>query len=61
MTIEDIDDHVDFGNIPIEKINNTTYHVDSKYNEMLLINDLKVPLNNSCKYYTVTWNIYSYL
>lgn len=61
VTIEDIDDHVDFGNIPIEKINNTTYHVDSKYNEMLLINDLKVPLNNSCKYYTVTWNIYSYL
>ena len=27
----------------------------------VLINDLKVPLNNSCKYYTVSWNAYSYL
>jgi hypothetical protein len=28
---------------------------------MELINDFKVSLNNSCEYYTVSWNIYSYL
>lgn len=61
VEISDITDNVDFGDIPIEKISNETYRVDSNYNEMELINDLKVPLNNSCKYYTVSWNIYSYL
>ncbi|WP_292818554.1 hypothetical protein [Methanobrevibacter sp.] len=58
-------DDIDFGNIPMEKIsqnnNITTYHVNSQYNEMTLLNDLKVPLNNSCEYYTVSWNAYSYL
>ncbi len=42
-------------------LNKTTYHIDPSYNEMELINDLKVPLKNSCMYYTVTWNAYSYL
>ncbi len=59
---------IDLGNISTEVINydnNTysnkiTYHIDPQYNEMQLINDLKVPLNNSCEYYTVSWNIYSY-
>ena len=60
VEIADIDDNVDFGDIPITQINNTTYHVDSNYVEIDLINDLKVPLNDSCRYYTVTWNIYSY-
>ena len=54
-------DNIDFGNITMEKINSTTYHAPSDYNEMELLNDLKVPLNNSCRYYTVSWNIYSYL
>ena len=31
------------------------------YNEMELINDLKIPLEDSCEYYTVSWNVYSYL
>lgn len=61
VEIVNMTDNVDFGDIPIEKISNETYHVDSNYNEMELINDLKVPLNNSCKYYTVSWNAYSYL
>ncbi|WP_407391126.1 hypothetical protein [Methanobrevibacter sp.] len=61
VEIADIADNVDFGDIPIEKISNDIYHVDSSYNEMELINDLKVPLNNSCEYYTVSWNAYSYL
>ena len=53
---------IDLGNISVEVIdhetssNKTTYHIDPSYNEMELINDLKVPLNNSCEYYTVTWN-----
>ncbi|WP_405266924.1 hypothetical protein [Methanobrevibacter sp.] len=61
VEIANITDDVDFGDIPIEKIANETYRVDSSYNEMELINDLKVPLNNSCDYYTVSWNAYSYI
>lgn len=60
---------IDLGNISTEVIscedgtglNKTTYHIDPSYNEMELINDLKVPLRNSCEYYTVSWNVYSYL
>lgn len=60
---------IDLGNISMEVIdheakspnNKVTYHIDPNYNEMELINALKVPLNNSCEYYTVTWNAYSYL
>lgn len=62
-------ENIDLGNISVEVIdcenstslNKTTYHINPKYNEMKLINDLKVPLNNSCEYYTVSWNAYSYL
>lgn len=57
--------NIDLGNISAEIIhsdaNKITYKIDSSYNEMKLLNDLKVPLNNSCEYYTVSWNIYSYL
>ena len=60
VEISGIEDNVDFGDIPIEKISNDTYHVSPTYNEMELINDLKIPLNNSCKYYTISWNVYSY-
>ena len=60
---------IDLGNISTESVdyahhnnqNKTTYHIDPQYNEMELINDLKIPLNNSCEYYTVSWNAYSYL
>ena len=60
---------IDLGNISVEVIdfenntnlNKTTYHIDPSYNEMQLINDLNVPLKNSCDYYTVSWNAYSYL
>ena len=60
-------ENIDLGNISTEVIdhetglNKTTYHIDPSYNEMKLINDLNVPLKNSCEYYTVTWNAYSYL
>ena len=61
VTIANPAEDIDFGGVPMEKINNTTYHVNPNYNEMELLNDLKVPLNNSCEYYTVSWNAYSYL
>lgn len=59
---------IDLGNITSQVIsteNNTdlnkiTYKINPSYNEMKLLNDLKVPLNNSCEYYTVSWNAYSY-
>lgn len=60
-------DNIDLGNISTHVIdvqnstNKITYHIEPNYNEMQLLNDLKVPLNNSCEYYTVSWNIYSYL
>ena len=70
-TVDVVNPHedIDLGNISVEVIdydNNTdsnkiTYHIDPSYNEMELINDLKIPLNNSCEYYTVSWNIYSYI
>ena len=59
------EDSIDLGNISAEIFhsdsNKITYKIDSNYNEMELLNDLKIPLNNSCEYYTVSWNIYSYL
>ena len=59
-------EEIDLGNISAKIINyendtnKITYHIDPQYNEIQLINDLKVRLNNSCEYYTVSWNIYSY-
>ena len=59
---------IDLGNISTEVINynnstpnKITYHINPEYNEMKLLNDLMIPLNNSCEYYTVSWNAYSYL
>ena len=60
---------IDLGNISTEVIdhdvnadlNKTTYKIDPSYNEMELINDLNTPLKNKCEYYTVSWNVYSYL
>ena len=58
-------ENIDLNELGLEKIgestNNCTYHANSTYNEMKLINDLKIPLNGKCDYYTVSWNIYSYL
>ena len=62
-------ENIDLGNITVESVeyennthqNKTIYHIDSSYNEMELLNELKIPLNSSCDYYTVSWNIYSYL
>ena len=60
-------EEIDLGNISVEVIDHesnnaekVTYHIAPQYNEMELINDLKVHLD-SCEYYTVTWNVFSYL
>ena len=58
-------DNIELNNFPIKNVthseNKTTYIIDSNYNEMKLLNDLKGPLNNKCDYYTVSWNTFSYL
>ncbi len=58
-------ENVTLNEFPVESItyedNRTVYIIDSNYNEMELLNDLKVPFNNTCKYYTITWNTFSYL
>lgn len=58
-------ENLELDDFPIENItheqNKTIYIMNSDYNEMELLNDLKIPLNNSCDYYTVSWNIFSYL
>ena len=58
-------ENVTLNEFPIEKINydtnKTTYIINSNYNEMELLNDLKIPLNNTCEYYTLSWNTFSYL
>ncbi len=58
-------DNIELNNFPIENVthdgNKTTYIINSNYNEMELLNDLKGPLNKKCDYYTVSWNTFSYL
>lgn len=58
-------DNIELNDFPIKNVthdgNKTVYIVDSNYNEMELLNDLKKPLNNRCDYYTVSWNTFSYL
>lgn len=69
VDIVNVTGEIDLGNISADVIscdNNTdlnkiTYKINPSYNEMVLLNDLGVRLNNSCEYYTVSWNIYSYL
>ena len=58
------EDNIDFNDIGVKKVNETTnkttYWVDPDYNELDLINDLKISLKDKCDYYTVSWNIYSF-
>ena len=58
-------DNIELNDFPIKNVthdgNKTVYIIDSSYNEMELLNDLKIRLNNRCDYYTVSWNTFSYL
>lgn len=57
-------DNIELNDFPVESIqhteNKTIYTINSNYNEINLIEDLKTSLNNKCDYYTISWNIYSY-
>ena len=57
-------DNIKLNDFPVESIqhteNKTIYIINSNYNEINLIEDLKTSLNNKCDYYTISWNIYSY-
>lgn len=70
VEVVNANDTIDLGNISVETtdydkntdgVNKTIYKIDPSYNEMELLNCLKIPLKDSCEYYTVSWNAYSYL
>lgn len=44
----------------LNSVNGTHYYLDHHYNEMELVNELKVILKDKCDYYTVSWNAHSY-
>ena len=41
--------------------NKTTIHLSNEYNEMELLNNLAIDLEGKCDWYSLSWNIYSYL
>ena len=44
-----------------EDENKTIVYLSNEYNEMELLNNLAVTLDGKCDWYSLTWNIYSYL
>ena len=41
--------------------NKTTVYLSNQYNEMELLNNLAIDLEGKCDWYSLSWNIYSYL
>ena len=41
--------------------NRTIVHLSNEYNEMELLNNLAISLDGKCDWYSLSWNIYSYL
>ena len=41
--------------------NNTIVYLSNEYNEMELLNNLAISLDGKCDWYSLSWNIYSYL
>ena len=58
------DNNITLAEYPVEKIdplnNETIYYINNEENEHDLTMNLSSTLNNSCDYYTVSWNVYSY-
>lgn len=58
------DDELNLSQYPIEYVSHEdgkiSYHIDSSLNEIELTKELSKSLNNSCDYYTISWNVYSY-
>ena len=44
-----------------EDENKAIVHLSNKYNEMELLNNLAITLDGKCDWYSLSWNIYSYL
>lgn len=44
-----------------EHQNKTTVYLSNEYNEMELLNNLAITLDGKCDWYSLSWNIYSYL
>ena len=44
-----------------EHENKTTVYLSNQYNEMELLNNLAIDLEGKCDWYSLSWNIYSYL
>lgn len=44
-----------------EDENKTIVHLSNQYNEMELLNNLAIDLDGKCDWYSLSWNIYSYL
>ena len=44
-----------------EDENKTIAHLSNEYNEMELLNNLAISLDGKCDWYSLSWNIYSYL
>ena len=44
-----------------ENENKTTVYLSNQYNEMELLNNLAIDLEGKCDWYSLSWNIYSYL
>ncbi|MBO7715255.1 MAG: hypothetical protein J6S85_16930 [Methanobrevibacter sp.] len=44
-----------------EHENKTTFYLSNQYNEMELLNNLAIDLEGKCDWYSLSWNIYSYL
>ena len=44
-----------------EDENKTTVYLSNQYNEMELLNNLAIDLEGKCDWYSLSWNIYSYL
>ena len=45
----------------IKNGNKTIIYLSNEYNEMELLNGLAIQLNGKCDWYSLSWNIYSYL
>ena len=58
----DLDDLNQYDTLNLtEHQNKTTVYLSNQYNEMELLNNLAISLEGKCDWYSLSWNIYSYL
>lgn len=60
--LHDLDDFNQYDALNLtEDENKTTVQLSNEYNEMELLNNLAITLDGKCDWYSLSWNIYSYL